>query len=142
MWKKNFVFILTAVLLIGCSGEEAKEASTREENSSVREQQPSAVSFRNVDMEVIDGIVILQGEAMATDTNVYYRLDHEGEPLNKEAKLSLKENASRWKKFTLEIDLPKQTLTAKEPPVLALYGKNDKDEPINTNYFPVDVENK
>ncbi|WP_077297277.1 hypothetical protein [Virgibacillus pantothenticus] len=142
MWKKKFIFILTAGLLIGCSGEEAKEASTREEDSSVKEQQTSAVSFRNVDMEVTDGIVILQGEAMATDTNVYYRLDHGGEPLNKEAKLSLKENASRWKAFTLEVALPKQTLTAEEPPVLALYGKTDKDEPINTNYFPVDVENK
>lgn len=141
-WKRKFIFILTAILLIGCSGEEAKEESTRKEDATGREPQTSAINFRNVDMEVTDGIVMLQGEVMATDTNVYYRLDHEGKPLSKEAKVSLKENASKWKAFTLKVDLPKQTQTAKEPPVLALYGKKDKEEPIDTNYFPVDVENK
>lgn len=58
--------ILVTVLFISCSTQDENEQKATEKQSVVK--RSSAVSFRNVDMEVKNGKVVLIGEAKVTDT--------------------------------------------------------------------------
>ncbi|WP_121639324.1 hypothetical protein [Virgibacillus sp. Bac330] len=141
MWKKVFLFLAISLVLFGCSTKNEK-AGTTAKDTSTREAQANGVRFENLDMEVNDGIAVLQGEVHANETNVFYQLEHEGESLSDETALPLEKKKGQWEKFMVEVELPEETLNAEEPPVIVIYGKNHDGEKINPNYFPVDVENK
>ncbi|WP_077703083.1 hypothetical protein [Virgibacillus dokdonensis] len=96
MWKKVFLLIAIALVLFGCSTKNEKGDPTAKDTST-REAQTNGVRFENLEMEVTDGIAVLQGEAHANETDVFYQLEHEGEPLSDETALPLEKNGrSLW----------------------------------------------
>ncbi|GAA0447522.1 MAG: hypothetical protein ACQEWU_17295 [Bacillota bacterium] len=140
---KYFSVILILLFLMGC-GDQAETGDDSSNHSSMNKETTAntAVSFRNIDIKVEDGKAIMEGEVNARNTEVFYILEHQNQEIISEKQANTKQQSVAWMDFTLEVSLPEEVMTGKEPPILILYGKNEQDERINANYFPVDINNE
>ncbi|MFC4559253.1 lipoprotein [Virgibacillus kekensis] len=133
--KKILILLLAAVVLTACSDEE--ETSIEQ---ATEETEQASVKFRNVDVQVADGIATIKGEAQATDDTVYYKLEQGKTLLKKETKLKLGDKVNGWADFTVEVKVTTEMQGGKQVPVLTLYDRTPQGDIVNENYIPINLD--
>lgn len=134
--KRIWTIAAAALILAGCGSEEAADDKGFEESGSV--------SLQNLDMQV-DGLsFVMEGQARATESELFYEVTLAGETITEEQPVQLngESNPAGWTEFSIEGEIPGEAAEREEPPIIVLYGKNTAGERVNGNYIPVDIERK
>ncbi|WP_404458756.1 hypothetical protein [Oceanobacillus kapialis] len=138
---KKIMIVMVIILLAGCSNTQENNERTEESANEHEQETDVSVSIQNLDVQVNDKAMeaIITGEASLSGSDLYYTLEQGDRELAIEESVELEANAHGLSSFEISVEIPEETSSGEQPPVVKLYGKNNSGEEINPNYIPIDV---
>ncbi len=131
------MMIVLVVLLVGCNNQTNETADNNEDEQS----NEASVNIRNVEVKVQDDLqATITGEASLFESGLYYVLEQGDTELLSEEEIVLESNPHGFSTFEILLDIPQDSISKEQAPVVKLYGKNASGEEVNPNYVPIDLE--
>lgn len=140
--------LLLVITLIGCSNSEINQANhdtediekdkPTENQEDVNEEGDDSARFHNVNFLLGIEEVTITGQAKATNNEVFYVVEQGEETIIEETKIPLEHQDEDWTKFEFEFELSKEMESSEDTLVVVLYGKDNQEKKINSNYLPID----
>lgn len=147
-WLIVLIGLICIGVIVACSNEKVGETKEKDTNKQedktevqVNEQETEEMAdFRNVDItyEKDTDTIKLKGEAIATNAQIYYKVEQLGEEIIMEKEIEL-DSERKWEE--IEFSLAVSELTdEEEAAIFILYTKDKTGEPVKPNHhFPVNL---
>lgn len=141
--KRWYVVIAAIVLLAGCGnrGEEVIEPADLKEKAKTENQTTDSVMFQEIDITAEGEQFHIIGQVKTSANVFFYRIEQDGEIIQEEESVELEEaDPESFQNFQIMETFSGDVLEQTEPPIVFMYGKDEDNNEINTNYVPIDTE--